>query len=48
MNCPGILHLSLDQELELLENGGADWLQQQLQQLIDSIIEEFSNNIEVM
>lgn len=45
--CPGLLHLSLEQELEMLEDGGADWLKSQISQVIDSIVDEFSTDIEV-
>lgn len=47
-SCPGVLHLSAEEELELLENGGAEWLQIEIQREIDKIIEDFSADIEVM
>lgn len=45
--CPGILHLTLEQELEILEGGGAEWLKQELKESIECIYQEFSSDIEV-
>lgn len=46
--CPGVLNLSVKDELEILENGDADWFQKEIEEITNSIIEDFSNDIEVM